>query len=209
MKFFSFKIGSWDFDEIFSPVRRKHECIRLLMNTLKLMIVNDEVNEDDSPASMILVVSRMSRLFYVSEKKYFSINFPFNVEQVNGELRFYSRHIQDIDSFVTSKVLEVMSSLENFESDCIFTFAEPIEEIERSIPYFWPFIRELMMFEEGYIRYDHDAQNENGSLHPLSHYDVFYSSNATFKIGLRNHIGYETLIDLLKLETDCHFLDCI
>ena len=97
-------------------------------------------------------------------------------------------------------------SIGEFDSDCIFSFVDAIEEVESHIPFFWPFFRELMMFEEGYVRYDHDARNKNGLLHPLNHCDVFYSSNATFKIGLEKRISLEVFMDLLNLETNCQFL---
>ena len=64
-----------------------------------------------------------------------------------------------------------------------------------------------MLFEEGYIRYDHDEINENGLLHPLFHYDIFYSSNTTFKIGLKTSINCDHFIDLLQVESNCHFLN--
>lgn len=57
------------------------------------------------------------------------------------------------------------------------------------------------------FRYDCDVANENGAVHPLHHYDVFYSSNSTFKIGLKNELEKETLIDLLQIETNCHFFE--
>ncbi|MCI5147779.1 MAG: hypothetical protein D3923_20140 [Candidatus Electrothrix sp. AR3] len=67
--------------------------------------------------------------------------------------------------------------------------------------------------EDGYIRYDIDPENyekfkKRGEKHkhPENHYDVFYSNNLTFKIGLKSIITYSEFIDLLNVNTDCNYL---
>ena len=43
-------------------------------------------------------------------------------------------------------------------------------------------------------------------IHPVNHYDVNYENSSTYKVGLNNKIGMDEFIDLLNVETDCHFL---
>lgn len=149
----------------------------------------------------------MSRLFYFTKDKYFSVNFPFAATETEEGLIYSSEHISDIDSRVTSQVLSVISSEDSFGADCIFEFADPIATIVDYDLNFWSFLRELLLSEDGYIRYDYDEEHQNGLLHPLNHYDVFYSSGATFKVGLKQKIERETIIDLLQTESNCHFLE--
>ncbi|OSI12532.1 hypothetical protein BWD07_05380 [Neisseria canis] len=67
-------------------------------------------------------------------------------------------------------------------------------------------LNSLLIMEDGYIRYDHDEERENGKLHPLYHYDIFYESGNTFKIGLTQKINVENLIDFVDITTDCHYI---
>ena len=90
--------------------------------------------------------------------------------------------------------------------DCAFEFVDPIVEIEEQEARFWPFILALFMYDDGYIRYDYDKENENGKLHPLRHYDIFHASKSTFKIGLDHNINPEEFVDLVNIKTCCHFV---
>ena len=144
-------------------------------------------------------------LFFISEKKYFSINFPFHVTNDGNQLRFRSKNIDDIDNKITSDVIGVMSNQLVLESNEILDFAAPIDEASHIR--FWSLIRDLLLFEDGYVRYDYDEENENELLHPLNHLDIFYSSNCTFKVGLNDQITSEILIDCLDIRSNCYFLN--
>ena len=207
MRQYSFDIGIWHSDDIFAPIRNKKDCIELLMKTLKIMITNQEVSEENKYGEIKLIVAKMSRLFYFSENKYFSINFPFTVADADDGLVFSSENTLDIDSKITSQVLGIISTSNSFNSNCLYDFLDPISSIVDSNSNFWSFLKELLLFEDGYIRYEYDEENENGLIHPLNHYDVFYSSNSTFKVGLKNKIGHTSLIDLLQVESNCHFFE--
>ena len=207
MKRYSYNIARWNSDEIFSPIRSKKDSIRLLMKTLKLMITNQEVPEHQIIGQLVLVISKMSRLFYFSKSKYFSINFPFFVTETDSGLIYYSNHISDIDSRVTSTVLSILSAVDQFDASCVLEFADPIATISESNQEFWPFFRELLLHEDGYVRCDYDEEHENAQLHPLNHLDIFYSSETTFKIGLRKKIEEELLIDVLSIESNCSYLE--
>lgn len=207
MKKYSYKIGSWDESKIFSPIRNKWDSITLIMKTLKIMMTNNEISEENSIGEIVLIISKMSRLFFFTDKKYFSVNFPFFVKEIDGELHYSSSCIDSIDSMVTSQVLSIVSSVKSQSTTCVIEFSEEISDLSEVNRDFWPFFRELLVFEDGYIRYDHDPIRAKGRLHPLCHYDVFYSTGTTFKVGLNNPINKETIIDLLHTESECHFFE--
>jgi len=148
----------------------------------------------------------MSRLFFITDWKYFSINFPFTL--INEKIWF--RNLLEIDSEVISKLKTVINCNE-FNSNCSLNFIEPIFALEEEYnENFWILLKELFMMEDGYIRYDYDNETyqkfkENGEekKHPLNHYDVFYSSNTTFKIGLNKSITEDDFIDFLNINTNC------
>ena len=205
MKRYEFIIPEWSHDDIFAPVRSKIDCIRLLMKTLKLIEASPEITEQYEAGKIELVIARMSRVFYFSENKYFSICFPFSVRKNDEGFIFYKGDIDPIDSFLTSLILSFLPSDDHLDLGSAFDFASSTSDRDYEIA--WPLLRELLMHEDGYIRYDHDPLHENHRLHPLNHLDVFYSSAATFKLGMSNRIAKEALVDLLKRETDCAFLN--
>ena len=157
----------------------------------------------------MLIVSKMSRLFYVSDDKYFSLNFPFSVIEDGELLCFKFKNGDEIDSRFSSDIIAVISSPEAFMSFDIFDFLDPVVEIIENNCNFWSLLRDLILFEDGYIRYDYDVKHANGAIHPINHLDIFYSSGSTFKIGLKDRIDDNHLIDILNVSTDCHFLDTI
>ncbi len=96
----------------------------------------------------------------------------------------------------------------------MLTLTEPICDYESVCDEnFWIFLRELLLMEDGYVRYDYDKATylifkEKGEehKHPLNHYDLFYSSNATFKIGLEERLSEDEFIDFLNIKTDSKYL---
>ncbi len=209
MKRYSFFLDERELRRFFICIRSKVDIIELLMRAIVVMLLNKKpFNENQNKGELVLLVSKMSRLFFFSENKSFSVNFPFAVlEGLSGELSFSSKLIPNIDHKITSDVIGLVNSDEFVNSNCIYQFNDRIAEIEDTSQGFWSLIKELLLCEDGYIRYDYDKENQNEKIHPLNHLDVFYSSHPTFKIGLQNKISNETLIDLLDLKTDCHYLD--
>lgn len=155
---------------------------------------------------MTLQVSKMSRLFFTTQDKVFSINFPFVAIELDDYLTFRSIHHSEIDGALTSNVISILESTSLLEARGVFEFAEPIFNHADADPDFWCLFRELLVLEDGYIRYDHDEIRKNGKLHPVDHLDVFYSSSNTFKLGLEGRISDEVLSDMLNLGSDCHFI---
>lgn len=206
MKKYSFLLDQRLVNDYFKPLRTKIEIIELLMKSIKFILVDKPVDEDRKVGEIVLVVAKMSRLFYFSEEKYFSIAFPFSVIENGNYLEFTSSTVPFVDSKVTSDVLGVLAKSGAFEQDCAFEFVEPIVEISDQEQLFWPFLLNLFMYEDGYIRYDYDVEHHNGSLHPLNHFDFFYSSISTCKVGLNERLNNQIFIDFLHTETDCRFI---
>lgn len=208
MKRYSFPLDERLVKEFFNPIRSKKDVVSLLMKSIKIMLINDTVDKCRVRGEIILIVSKMSRLFYFTENKFFSITFPFLVYESDGELEFSSKTVKIIDSKVTSDVIGVISKNGFQDVECALEFVDPIVEIADFEQLFWPFILNLFMYEDGYIRYDYDEKYEDGDHHPLNHYDIFYSSLATFKVGLRNRLEADSMLDFLDSNSICNYLEC-
>ena len=116
----------------------------------------------------------------------------------------------EIDAIVSSLLISVFSqenfflgSLENINDRVLQEIVE-YEGVDIDWDTLCELIKELMLFEPGYLRYDHDTLHENGCLHPEHHLDFFFSSNNTMK--LLETVDCEWMIDMLNILTDCRFV---
>jgi len=209
LKYSEYHIDKRQVEWIFAPLRSKSEVIELLMKTIKIMLVNDTLDKEIIAGKIVLCVSKMSRLFYYSENKYFSITFPFTVLENEDGISFQSKHLTEVDHKATSDVLSVLTAGGVLAANDIMDFAEPVLDISEYNDGFWCLLRDLFLFDDGYIRYDYDEKHENGLIHPLNHLDIFYSASSTFKIGLKNKIKDTHLLDLLDIKSNCHYLDTV
>lgn len=204
MKRHNFDIGDWELGNFFSPIRDKRDVILLLMKTIKLINSKVLVEPNHKAGEITLLVSKMSRLFFISEAKIFSIRFPFFIRESEEDLSISSVYVENIDSTVTSSVISIFSS--EFDFPDILDFAEYIDTNANTDKQIWHLVRELLFFEDGYIRFDHDPKNANATYHPLNHFDVFYTDQCSFKVGTHKKLSIEDMIDVLDRETPCRYL---
>lgn len=215
MKQYEFKLNQATLDKFFIAIRSKVNTIEVLMEALKYMLINPTISEERAKGTLLLKIDKMSRLFFFTEEKYFSLVFPFivNYDEDDKEYSFSSSIVNNIDNRLISQVIEIISC-DEFKTNCSIEFVAPICEVDDYCSeYFWSFLRELLLMEDGYLRYDYDPFNHakyegrgEGHRHPINHYDVFYSSNATFKVGLTEKIDGSELINLVDSATNCKYL---
>lgn len=202
VKRFSFDLDAYQAQRLFSPIRDKRGSISLWMNSMKIMSVNAP-SPRNVAATLSLVVSKMSRLFLCSETKVFSLNFPFHVYDQEGSIGFRSRNCADIDSRVTSEILSLVDSFQVLEKSDVYGFSEPIMDSCEVCPDSWLLLRDLMLCEDGYLRYDNDLARANGHLHPRHHVDFFYTGSSTLKVGSAAQFEVDDLVNLCDVNTEC------
>jgi len=217
MKKYDFDIDKAFLEKFFPKerVKNKAQIIEILMEATRYMLLNPSVSQEKIAGKIILYIDKMSRLFFITEKKYFSIVFPFFAydKDEDGKYRFSFQNDIDVDSQLISQVINIIQC-DEFKENCSLNFVAPICDYEEQCDEnFWIFLRELLLMEDGYIRYDYDEENYNKAVkkgeehkHPLNHCDFFYSSNATFKIGLDNNLEKDEFIDLMNVITDCKYI---
>jgi hypothetical protein len=206
MKEFVIPIPSGFENNFFFMIRNKNDIIRLLMNTLKYVSSHVEIHgEIDS--HLIIKVDDMNRFIYVSPDKIFSIRSPFNVREIDGELFFYTASTPEINSAMTSCVLAFIEENNN-SSDCIYKFIDLYEEsFEGYEEQAWSLIYQLMIFEDGYLRYDHDPKRADARIHPINHLDVYYTNACTFKIGTYHKPDKDYFMQLLNNKIESKYLE--
>lgn len=206
MKIYTFDIDKYQAEWIFKPIRTKKDVLVILLRVIKVMLIPNHLGSERGVGKIILHVEKMSRLFFISESKIFTINFPFFVHVADGGVSFKTHACPEIDNKVTSEILGLLDSDNVFESNEFVQFVDPVDDACVLNSRLWPILRDLLVYEDGYMRYDVDPVHQNGHLHPVHHIDVFYTSSATFKIGLRQPIDQEYLANILRQATDCYYL---
>ncbi|MFZ6688481.1 hypothetical protein ACO0K0_12110 [Undibacterium sp. SXout11W] len=206
MKNFPFNIDKHQAEWIFAPIRTRKDAIVVLMKTLKILMLDNSLPDELVAGRIVLQVSKMSRIFFISDSKVFSLAFPFFVTETEDGLSFKSHGHSNVNHKVSSDILSLLEAPDLFNSSSVYNFAEPVDDLCLMDGEIWSLFRELLMMEEGYIRYDHDPLHVKDHYHPLNHFDVFFSSNVTFKLGLHEKIEHKFMVDMLDSNTPCHYV---
>lgn len=199
-------------------IRRKVDLIHIIINACEMINLNQFMSlenidklEGDYP---FIIVDDTSRMFLFENNKFFSISFPFQINVDKKQVRFLSMPL-------TLGLLSIVSSILNDfdERQSMIELTEKIldnEEYNALLKDEQQTVEELIVcllsYETGYVRYDYDLENYEKykslgkpDLHPLNHLDINYTSNATYKIGIKNAIDINVFLDCLDPNTDCWF----
>jgi hypothetical protein len=107
MKYFEFKLERWQIEDFFKPIRKKSDILKILMDSIKIMLISNFHEKINEYPKMILNISKMARLIYCSEDKIYSISFPFTVDIQTStkRLEFKTKDNLDVDNMVCSSVI--------------------------------------------------------------------------------------------------------
>ena len=205
MKKIKFYLSQNLFNAANKPIREKSELIELLLITIPEILIDESV--DRKLGFCEVIVDKMSRIVYTLQKdeivyKKFSFVFPFYLKE-NLDKGISKWIICDNrGEYLNSQIVSILLILygEGLFNENISSYIEPLEfyerifqaikEIESDINItellIWHLIRNLFLFEPGYVRYDFDDNDDrcNEITHPLHHLDFYFSSNATMKVGV-------------------------
>lgn len=180
-------------------------CIRTcreLHSSNPLPDINIEFN------TVVLVIRKMTRLFFFSENRYISIAVPITIlNNENKNPQFYHNSSQidsEMWSWLIAMCITPLDDLCNQEDFVEFEYR--CEERGIDIKQIFKTFKDA---DYGYLRYDIDPEGarkakENGHphLHPLYHCDIHLSNCATFKTGFINSISPSDFIDFIDNESD-------
>ncbi|MBZ4037300.1 hypothetical protein K6T82_21245 [Flavobacterium sp. 17A] len=205
---------------IFFPKYRlkdKFQILDILLESARYIIHGKREEKVKSVNKIVFFREKMNRVFFVSEDKIYSITFPFNlIIGEEGEVTLNFKNLIEIDSYAISSLIILLKN-PLINSDNCLDFIDPVIDLENeSNSNYWPVLKDLIMLEDGYLRYDMDekgfkeaSEKQQQHRHPLHHIDVFYTNGATFKLGLEKSILDNDLIDILDSSTNCKFLRSI
>lgn len=213
MKIIYRKIEPYENPNFSENLRDTKSYVNVLLKIMRKLLDNYSVFSPKEKSSTYdipyikLVIDKQSRVFvYVSAEKFYSLNFPFQVEvehKTNKVLSIYTKEGILCDNVSISIAL---SLLEDIKANSLIDVYESIEsedkikiEAYKILEYFW-------QIEPAYLRFDHDSKHVKGLLHPLNHLDINLTSNGEYKLGLAEKILPSTFEDIIDAKSDCYFL---
>ncbi len=216
MKKFEFELSDLLYDKAMLPIRRKDDLLRLLAHTIKFLVLHPTADTTTIAADkkLVLYIDKMSRLFFCVKDKIFSFRFPFyvGVNPEDSSLSISFKGYFEFDSITSSLLIAILEQEDIFNGTLENINEKMLQEI---IENEWEnidsdgvceLVKQLMLFEPGYLRYDHDEEHANGAMHPAHHLDIFFSSSGTMKLGLRSGVESEWFIDLVNILTECKYV---
>lgn len=211
-KSFQVSFGTFYYDKFSIPLCEKKDIINLILDTLNALELGDYV--EDVKGNLIVKVDKMSRVFYCLDDKFFSIKFPFFIEE--REEGGYTVIDNASEYEISNRLISLMRNIMTKFDSRVRTLEELLEQLyydpadegysENDINICWGILMKMLMMEVGYIRYDYDELHENGDFHPLKHLDINYSSNCTYKLGLKSELKQAEFVDLLDTQTKCRYV---
>ena len=97
MKRYEFEIKDFELKTFFPHyrIKAKSEIINIILESTRFMSVNDFKLKSNSERKIVLIIDKMSRIFFFKEDKYISLSFPFSVRESSGQLFFkYQNYLE-------------------------------------------------------------------------------------------------------------------
>lgn len=195
------KIPPYKINIFSKPIRNKNDCVSILLETVENFIYHNEAIKEIQNNTMLL---ENGRLFVFLENKYFSIKFPFKIK-IEEEIKFYINNIE-LNSKILSAIRYAFLNISNSIRDILYQIEKEYEQINKDE--IEEIIIAMLLLDDGYLRYDHDAKNENGKLHPLDHLDIFYTNNSV-KLGLSGRLSQKNFVKIISKKYDecCYLIE--
>ncbi|WP_421219023.1 hypothetical protein [Aeromonas jandaei] len=212
IKIYKFNLDAFFASKFFSPIRSNEDIYILLMNTIDFITIYKSlgIKSDESKIGEItVVVDKMSRIFYHSSMKHFSVACPFFIQEddSSGGISFHSKGAGEVNTWITSITRRILSG-KMHAYNCVGSFADKVLDQDIYAENVWSLLSELFTFESGYLRYDIDPEPSRCCPvnHPLHHIDLFFSNKATFKIGIERELTSDNFIDMLNNNTAVKYI---
>lgn len=194
------------------PLRSKIEANILLLNTVRMLDIQESLSLPTARKERIIIsIGKMSRIFYLLEKKWFSMHFPFIVRQYeNSKDMFFHNCDIRVSQVLLSRLLTIFESMQNKMLN-IYSMLEMLTDpdfiqVDCSIEEMWLIVSYLLQYELGYLRYDIDLEHEPNKIHPLYHLDICLSGGASYKLGLEKELNFKDFRSILDVTTKCWYL---
>ncbi|HCN15334.1 MAG TPA: hypothetical protein DIS69_04625 [Moraxellaceae bacterium] len=192
-------------------IRSSIDNVNLILNFIDYILnyhCHDDLN-NSSIHKIAIIKNEGFRIIFQEPNKIFSICLPFKITLLENGFEVSDKKIGKI----SNQELSLLKRIFNSQNICNLTdpleVYSNIEEIFEDYPDLtwstediWNKFINLMTYDFGYIRFDEDAKNANGKIHPLFHFDLSYCNHATYKFGLNKNLSLDKFTDIFNPNTD-------
>lgn len=203
-------------------IETKHELIIVLLEVARYIINICSYKAQPvayKNSAIVLFKERTSRLYFVTDDKQYSIGFPFSIiTDASGKITAFEYEGVTLTSIVFVASLQILKG-DDWKSTAVIDFATPIDywcdqfnNISDECAYagsFWPFLRGLMLYDDGYLRYDYDEkhyQEDNPKYHPKHHLHGGFHCDVAYRAGLNPPFTADHFSDFTDVNTDSWFI---
>lgn len=199
MKEFNFSLINSDSVFKSRAIRSRNDCIISLMEICKWVLISNCQSYIDVNNCLTIEVDSMSRVFINRNAAMFSIVFPFNILKIDDAIEISIKGTDILlNSANTSMVISLLNSDSTANEACDGELGSALEEAV-------DIVRHLEQYEDGYLRFDHDADRADNIYHPLYHFDFYYSQSATIKVGFDTPPSIASFRDLINGLTPAYY----
>ena len=101
--------GNYYYERFMRPMREKQDNILLILDILNILLIGEE--KDNVKGKILIKVDKMSRLFCFLKEKYFSIVFPFEIEQRAGYENVYKIYDAILDMEIDNRIVVLLERM--------------------------------------------------------------------------------------------------
>jgi len=153
----------------------------------------------DEGFDIAIFAGGFSRALVKKQAGFFSMAIPFQIVETPDGVRFnFNSLAEEVSGLLISIIRNAITTSRH--GFCHENIAASIEDnfnvgINLAAIYSDSFI-ELLCDDHGYLRFDDDPVNENGTVHPRYHFDFFYKNSSSIKIGMDGFVDLECFYSL-------------
>lgn len=192
--------------DLFASINNVREFLFLKLTMLELLYSQwngEHTNENCTFPYLHVDDKKMHRVFIVSNNKIVSFSFGMTIQEKGNKILVFH---QGQKEFTAKHISEARSILEQLDERSLYNDLSD-DDLEQTPSYEGKWLFEYLLFEEpAYLRYDFDKVASRGKrwiLHPKYHFDINFSPNFTYKLGLVREIEEMEFNKILSAEEFC------
>ncbi len=188
----------------------KSFCIAVI----KILELVNTWGKSEEPSSLkypylYIDTTRLKRAFIVKSNQIVSFAFPFAIYtktdalgKVKLKINYWDKQLNDV---VISHAMSIAQTL-NLTKTTYAAQARGIDLTDNDKLAGARAFEAVLALEPSYIRYDFDSKSCKGREHPLYHFDINYSGDYTYKIGLYGEMKEGDMMEIMKEDADCWYV---
>ena len=190
--------------------KKQIHYVQAVLQIVNLILTWNKSESQDTVSYPFLYITgngNANRVYIVKPNSIVSFLFPLGISLKTDAVGTNNWTINKRDVVlnlpVVSKCIDFANSIGQKKSPAkIIDIAKSISPIDRISNIAFDLLEFLLLIEPCYIRFDDDPQHSNKYVHPKRHFDINFSVDGTYKIGVFAKIKIDEFKDVLEKTTN-------